>query len=412
MNSLDEVSAGKETWTIRGGTVFRGGDRADNNDRSLSFSLRGVTSTTSQKHVVSIPDEWIVVPGFIEPHIHGAMGVDVMDEANEAIDTLAAYLPKEGVTAFLATTISNPPERIEGTLDRVHRRPQKIGSAHVLGVHLEGPFISVEKAGAQPRSSIRPPEIPLFERWRKVSGNSIRVVTLAPEIAGATELIGYLRDCGIRPSIGHSDCSLEIAAQAIKSGASRGTHLFNMMAPLYHKAPGGCCALLNSMIVRNELILDGIHVRPAMVELAFRMLGASRLMVVTDSIRAKGLGDGEYDLGGQRVRVYGGVAHLVGGAPDTYAGSILTFDQGFRNLLRFTGCTIPQAVAMTSTNAAEDLGVSSSKGRLLPGYDADFVVLDAELKVRLTVCEGVISYDPDGIGRNLCGSSSPVGGSI
>ncbi len=130
-----------------------------------------------------------------------------------------------------------------------------------------------------------------------------------------------------------------------------------------------------------------------MVQLAFRMLGPHKMMAVTDSIRAKGLGDGEYDLGGQRVQVYGGVAHLVGGAPDTYAGSILAFDQGFRNLLDFTGCTIADAVAMTSTNSAEDLGVSGSKGWLMPGYDADFVVLDDRLQVRMTVCEGVIAYN-------------------
>lgn len=403
MNAESGISTTHGMWTVRGGVIFRGGGRVDHNDRSLSVRSGHVVSQVSSTDTIEIPDDWIVLPGFIEPHIHGAVGADVMDDADGALDTLAAHLPREGVTSFLATTISNPPSRIEHTLERVRRRAHKVGSARILGVHLEGPFISVEKAGAQPIESICLPQIELFDKWQKISGGSIRIVTLAPEVPGASQLIAHLRDCGVQPSIGHSSCSAEVAARAIRDGATRGTHLFNMMAPLYHKAPGGSCALLNSMVVRNELILDGIHVRPPMVQLAFRMLGPHKMMAVTDSIRAKGLGDGEYDLGGQRVQVYGGVAHLAGGAPDTYAGSILAFDQGFRNLLEFTGCTIADAVAMTSTNSAEDLGVSGSKGWLMPGYDADFVVLDDRLQVRMTVCEGVIAH-------NSCGNAVRVRG--
>ncbi|HET7315269.1 N-acetylglucosamine-6-phosphate deacetylase, partial [Salinisphaera sp.] len=215
---------------------------------------------------------------------------------------------------------------------------------------------------------------------------------------GGEALVAHLSARGVRASIGHSGCTAAQAEAAIAAGANRGTHLFNAMVGLHHREPGAPCALLTSPGARVEIIADGLHVIPAMVKLAWRAAGSDRLMAITDAMRAKGLGDGDYELGGQPVKVVHGEARLANG---TLAGSVLTFDAAFRNLLNFTGCELADAIAMTSTNVARDLGVADRKGVLNEGYDADLVVLDADFKPRITVCRGRIAHDPEGLAGAL-----------
>lgn len=374
-------------WCIRGAAVH---GQAVNTRRLVVDGAR-IGRDDSIESTLDLPADWHVVPGFIDSHIHGAVGADVMDADAAGLARIARYLPAEGTTAFLATTMTGPASVIEQALSVAATFDAPPGAAEMLGVHLEGPFIDPEKAGAQPVEHIAPPDVDVFRHWQALAHDRIRVVTLAPGQPGGDALIAYLARTGVRASIGHSGCSAARAEAAIAAGASRGTHLFNAMGGLHHREPGAACALLANPAARAEIIVDGLHVTPAMVKLAWRAAGSDRLMAITDAMRAKGFGDGDYELGGQPVRVAGGEARLADG---TLAGSVLTFDRAFRNLIDYTGCDMAEAIAMTSANAAADLGVAGLKGRLAEGHDADLVVLDAGLNVRLTVCRGRVAYDP------------------
>lgn len=391
----DSVHEMQTPWQLRGSQIHA----TDGPTRSVTIAGAHIAEPPDGAITgLDLPPDWHIVPGFIDAHIHGAMGDDVMDADAAGLARMATYLPQEGTTAFLGTTMTGPVTRIEAALKALADFQGAPGAAEMLGVHLEGPFVNPAKAGAQPADHMIKPDVALFERWQEASGGRIRVVTLAPEQPGGAALVAHLASQGVRASIGHSCCSAAQAERAIAMGANRGTHLFNAMNGLHHREPGAVCALLTHPDARAEIIADGLHVTPAMVKLAWLAGGRGRLMAITDAMRAKGLGDGDYELGGQPVTVANGEARVASGS---LAGSVLTFDAGFRNLLAFTGCGMADAVAMTSTNAAKDLGVEDRKGALNAGWDADLVVLDAELNVRMTVCRGRVAHDPEGLIRNL-----------
>ena len=376
-------------WQLRGAAVYA----PDGETRTLAIDGTQIAGEPDDDwHTLELPGDWHVIPGFIDAHIHGAMGDDVMDADPAGLARIAAYLPAEGTTAFLATTMTGAPAAIEAALRNTAGHASAPGDAEMLGAHLEGPFVNPAKAGAQPAEHIADPDIAAFDAWQAASGGRIRVVTLAPEQPGGNVLIAHLAEHGVRASIGHSACNATQAEAAIAAGANRGTHLFNAMDGLHHRTPGAAAALLTNPAARSEIIADGLHVTPAMVKLAHRAAGESRLMAITDAMRAKGLGDGKYELGGQPVTVRDGEARLADG---TLAGSVLTFDSAFRNLCAFTGCNMREAIAMTSANAAADLGVADRKGQLAPGFDADIVVLDGTGRLRLTIARGAVAYDPD-----------------
>lgn len=342
----------------------------------------------------------IAVPGFIDLHIHGAAGADVMDATPEALATMARALPQEGTTAFLATTITAPAERIETALANVDRylREAKAadgreqgnrGEAEILGIHLEGPFISKKHAGAQPLDSIVPGDIALFRRWQQISGRRIRLVTLAPEEEGILPLIEALREEGVIASIGHTDADYDQVGKAVEAGATHVTHLFNTMTGLHHRKPGTVGAALTSTALMVELIVDGIHVHPAAISLTYKAKGKEGITLITDAMRAKCLKNGIYDLGGQRVFVSDGKATLSDG---TLAGSLLKLDQGVRNMVRFSGCALEEAVFMASYNPAKELGILNRKGSLAIGKDADLVLLNSKGEVEATFCRGHLAY--------------------
>jgi N-acetylglucosamine-6-phosphate deacetylase len=342
-------------------------------------------------HVLELPETWHIVPGFIDSHIHGAAGVDVMDGTGEALEVLCRYLPSEGTTSFLATTMTASSERIFAALGALAAfRPSSAGEAEILGVHLEGPFIAPEKAGAQGTEWMVAPDIELYRQWQTAAGRQIKVVTLAPELPGALELIDRLTEDGVLASTGHTNCGLDDANSAIAGGCRRATHLFNAMSGLHHRAPGAACAALLADDVMAEVIPDGVHVAPSMLRLARRMKTPRGLMAVTDSMRAKGLDDGVYDLGGEAVHVKDQVARRDSG---TLAGSVLRMEQSLRNLVQMFDCSLDEALQMVSTNPAFNLGVSARKGTLAPEKDADLVVLDEDLNVRMTLCRGRVAFD-------------------
>ncbi|WP_223635066.1 N-acetylglucosamine-6-phosphate deacetylase [Planococcus sp. 4-30] len=339
-------------------------------------------------HVDAAGKNWTAFPGFIDVHIHGAAGHDAMDATPEALSGLAGALPKEGTTSFLATTMTQTDTAISAALENIRAFQPQEGQAEILGVHLEGPFISDKRAGAQPIEHIAEPSYPLFQKWQKLSGDQIRLVTLAPETANGLSFIKSLAEDGVIASIGHSDGTLEEVQAAVRSGASHVTHLYNQMSPFHHRNPGVVGAALTENGLSVEVIADFIHSHPTSVELVFRQKGAERLILITDAMRAKGLAPGVYDLGGQDVQVTKKDARLADG---TLAGSILTMETAVKNIQSITGCSLNELVAMTSANAAKELGFAN-KGRLQAGADADVAILDDNFNVQMTICRGTIAY--------------------
>ncbi|MGH1283189.1 N-acetylglucosamine-6-phosphate deacetylase [Bacillus toyonensis] len=322
----------------------------------------------------------ILIPGMIDVHIHGGYDIDAMDANSDGLVTLGKEMLKEGVTTYFPTTMTQAPEAIEAALSAAKEAKEK--GAHFEYIHLEGPYVSKKRAGAQPLEHIVPANIEQFKQWQEASGNLIKLVTYAPEEEGALEFEQYLAETGVVGTMGHTDA---IDAQLQNRNITHATHLYNQMRGLHHREPGVVGHVLLNPDVMVEVITDGIHIHPDMVKLAYKLKGPKKVSVITDAMRAKGLEDGLYELGGQPVHVKDGSARLEDG---TLAGSILKMDQAFRNVIEFTGCSIEEAVRMTSVNQAEEFGLNN-KGALAVGKDADFVVMTENLHVYDTVRLGI-----------------------
>ncbi|MFJ7827790.1 N-acetylglucosamine-6-phosphate deacetylase [Psychrobacillus sp. NPDC096623] len=332
---------------------------------------------------------WIVMPGFIDMHIHGSAGFDMMDATEEALRGMARSLVKEGTTSYLPTTITQQVDAIEAALKNVGEFVNNEDEAEILGIHVEGPYISTKWAGAQPVGHITEPSIEQFRKWQKLSGNRIKQVTVAPEVAGGFEFVQAMSKEGIVVSIGHSDATSEEVEKAVHLGARQATHLYNQMRPFHHREPGIVGSVLMEERMQVEIIVDYIHSHTKAVNVAFRLKGAEGIILITDAMRAKGLAYGEYDLGGQTVHVTEKGAHLSSGA---LAGSILTMDQALRNMKQSTNCSLKELVSMSSTNAAKQLKLPH-KGYIGEGFDADLVILDMELNIQKTICRGKIVFE-------------------
>lgn len=341
-------------------------------------------------------EDWTVLPGFIDVHIHGANGHDVMDATSEALQGIAEQLPKEGTTSFLATTMTQSAEAINKAVSTVGSFVEKQTEgihAEVLGVHLEGPFISPKKVGAQPVEHVIPPSIEKFQQWQNESRNNIKLVTLAPEVDGGMELIQDVCRQGAVASIGHSNATYEQVNEAVKHGARHVTHLYNQMSPLHHREPGVVGAAFSNDQLKVEMIADHIHVHPEALKLAYQFTGQDRTILITDAMRAKCLPEGSYDLGGQDVEVKNKEARLESGA---LAGSILTLEEAAKNMKKNNDLSYKELAAITSANAARQLNVFDRKGSIAEGKDADLVVLDQEDRVVMTICKGTIAFDGRG----------------
>lgn len=363
---------------IDGDKIKRVGQMADFNE-------------SNQDEVIIFDESYSLIPGMIDLHIHGASGADVMDATLEALETMTNTLPKEGTTSFLATTMTKTKEDIENAISNIAEfiPKQNLGSAEILGAHLEGPFLSPKRAGAQHPDNIINPDVELFKKWQSLSGSNIRLVTLAPEEPGGLELTAYLKDTGVVASIGHSDAVYDQVEAAIEAGVSHATHLFNGMRGLHHREPGVAGAVLLHDEVKCEMIVDGIHIAPKMVKFAYKNKGSEGSILVTDAMRAKCLGAGMYDLGGQEVIVNEERAVLKDG---TLAGSILKLNDAVRNMMKFTDCSLQDITEMTAVNPAKQINVFDRKGSIKAGKDADVVVVNEQLEVIMTFCRGRLAY--------------------
>ncbi|MEJ8764347.1 N-acetylglucosamine-6-phosphate deacetylase [Oceanobacillus sp. HCA-5259] len=342
-----------------------------------------------QAQVIDAKHEYLI-PGFIDTHIHGAAGADVMDAMPDALQTMAEFLPKEGTTAFLATTITQATEKIEQALRNIANFKSKPGKSEVIGVHLEGPFIEKTKAGAQPVEYIQKPDMGLFNRWQELAGNKIKMITLAPEHDPEGNFIRYLNETGVTVSAGHTDAAFSELKRAVRQGVRQLTHLCNAMNGIHHRDIGAVGAALLLEELHAELIADGIHVSDEMLQLVYHNMGSGRLTLITDAMRAKGLPPGDYELGGQPVKVTEDRAVLADG---TLAGSILSMQEAVKKMFKLLdGVGIRDIIQMASVNPAKQAGVYDRKGSITVGKDADLLIVDAELNIKYTICRGIIAH--------------------
>lgn len=362
-------------------------------NHSVSVAQRKISSIsqTKEKTNYQFPDRYYLIPGMIDMHIHGSNNADVMDASTEALETICSSIATLGTTAFLATTMSEPTERIENALANIAHFSNETG-AELLGIHLEGPFLSPSYKGAQDGHHLISPDIKLFDRWQVLANNKIKLVTLAPELDNAFALIRHLKSHKVIISVGHSNASFEQTNQAIEMGCSHATHLFNAMGKLHHRTPGTAAALLLNDKVMAEVIADFNHLHPAFLELTYRMKGRENCLLVTDATRAQCMPEGEYTLGGQTVFVSDNRVALADG---TLAGSIVTQAQAAINMQAVLNCDVMDLVYMTSVNPAKALGVYHRKGSIAEGKDADLVVLDEQFNVVMSICRGDIVYQQD-----------------
>jgi N-acetylglucosamine-6-phosphate deacetylase len=330
---------------------------------------------------------FIVAPGFIDLHIHGAAGRDVMEATAEALDAISAFLARHGTTAFVPTTVSagskTTTECVSALAELLKRREWP--GAFPLGIHLEGPFINPEKRGTHRAEDIVRPELPTFRNWLERAQGKLLILTLAPELPGAIEVLREARSRGILVGIGHSDATYAEAQAAIAAGATHGVHLFNAMRALAHRDPGIVAAVLASDSTYAELIADGVHLDPVIVRLTAQWKAVDRLLLITDATSATGMPDGDYRLGTMQVHVEGGVSRDSEGR---LAGSTLTQDVALRNLLRWTGWSLAEALRAVTLNPARLLHCEERKGFLREGADADLVVLTTDCQVVQTIVGG------------------------
>lgn len=339
----------------------------------------------------------LAVPGFVDLHVHGAMGVDVTDVSPDgagldAMRRLSRTLAGHGVTGFCATTVSAQRDRLRRALEAVALAATEPAGAwpgaRVLGSHSEGPFLSAARRGAQPLEVLRPPELSEIESLYAASCGTLRVLTLAPELPGALESVRWLAGRGVVAAAGHTDATYDEAEAGIAAGVTQSAHTFNGMRPFGHRDPGVLGAVMNHDEVLAEVIADGVHVSPHVVRLLCRAKGVRRVAVVTDLTHLAGLASGEYDFAGERVLVNasGAFVKRTGGL----AGSVTPMNLAFRNLLAW-GFTVEEAVLLTSANARRQLGLPGGSGILEEGAPADITVIGRDGGVALTLVGGRIA---------------------
>src|ERR1700722_13482225 len=341
----------------------------------VDVSARGRNETPGGK-VVDFGDS-VLAPGFFDIHIHGGAGLDAMRASADELPQLGKFLTAHGVTAYFPTTVAAPLDATCAALDRladaIEADETESGDgaqARPLGIHLEGPFLSHKRRGVHPPENLVDPTIAIFERLWQAARGHVRMLTIAPEIPGAMEVITEAARRNVCVSIGHSDAELSTAQEAVRAGARHATHTFNAMRPLDHRDPGIVGEVLSNDSLTADMIVDGIHVEPAVVKVFMRAKGSERAVLITDAISATGMPDGRYKLGPLEVDVKDGKCTSGG----SLAGSVLTMDRAVRNVRQFAGWSLRDAVRAASMNPARAVG-ATSHGVLASGADADFVVL-------------------------------------
>ncbi|MBU1660078.1 MAG: N-acetylglucosamine-6-phosphate deacetylase [Chloroflexi bacterium] len=324
----------------------------------------------------------LVVPGFVDVHIHGLLGFDAM---GPSLADVIMLLPAYGVTSFMATTLTCPRNEILASLREmadVLADPPR--GARCLGIHLEGPYLSPLRPGMATREWLHPLTWDEYQAFQEAAGGHIRMITFAPEEGDAIGLIPKLIEAGVIPAIGHSNATFQQAAKAVELGLDHATHVFNAMRPFHHREPGVLGAVMHSDQMFAELIADGVHVHPAAMDILLRIKGVDRVLLISDAAPFAGLPDGEYEWKHETVLVKEGGCRLLDG---TIAGAHVLMDAGVRNLVQKVGLPLDRALIPATRTAAASVGLKA-KGRIAPGYDADIVLLDTEMYPFMTFVEG------------------------
>jgi N-acetylglucosamine-6-phosphate deacetylase len=372
---------------ISGGTILTPSESLTDHglvidgSRIASIQPGTIDLLSSGDRVIDASGCW-VIPGLIDLHIHGANGHDTMDATPEAIQELGRFLARRGVTSYLPTTVTADREHLQRAIDNVARCPQPSDGARHMGVHLEGPYLDPNHRGAQSAQHLRLPDPVEYDRW--LSSAAVRLITIAPELEGISDLVLKGQEAGVVFAAGHTGASLEQMRIAAEAGVDQATHVFNGMPPLHHRAPGAVGAILTDERFTVHLIVDGVHLHPEVVSLVVALKGPGRTILMSDAIRAAGLGEGPHRLGDQTIHVEGGVSRTTEGG---LAGATVCLDEALRNAVAYTGRPINDCVAMATSTPAAVMGWGS-KGNLSPGADADIVILDAEMRVRSTLVAG------------------------
>ena len=354
------------------------------------ISSRASRRTPTNATVVDFGDA-ALAPGFLDIHLHGGTGLDVMRASVDELPRLGQFLATHGVTGYFATTVAAPLDATCSALDRLadsieNKLPvgKSTVEARPLGIHLEGPFLSHKRRGVHPPEYLVEPTVPIFEQLWQAARGHVRMLTIAPEIPGAIEVIAEAARRKVCVSIGHSDAELPVAREAVKAGACHATHTFNAMRPLDHRNPGIIGEVLTDDTITADIIVDGIHVSPEVVKLFLQAKGPERAVLITDAMSATGMPEGSYQLGPIQVEVKDGKAT----AGDSLAGSVLTMDRAVRNVTKFSHWTLREAVRAATLNPAQAVGLSPKYGKLAPGAEANFVVLSPAGEVLKTVVGG------------------------
>jgi N-acetylglucosamine-6-phosphate deacetylase len=330
-----------------------------------------------------------VIPGFIDIHFHGSFGIDLMSTNEKGYKDLSKKLLKYGVTSYLATTLTDDPKVLKLVLNSLsaYIKSQAKGLSQMVGIHLEGPFISKKYAGAQDQRYIIDPNLKLMDEFIKAADYQIKLITYAPEQA-PSGFTSFLKQQKIIPSAGHSAASYDLINAEVKNGLTNITHFNNAHSSYHHRNPGIVNAGLENQDLNLELIVDKLHVHPSVVRLVAKLRSPSKILLITDACMASGLKDGKYDLGSQKVIKKDNSIRLADG---TLAASLLNMNRAFQNMHEITSAKIGDLILMASTNQARLLGLKN-KGSIKKGKDADLVFIDEKLQVQLTLVNGIIGY--------------------
>lgn len=385
---LNEVEGGVSMVTVlTNAEIYTGESTIENgyirfDEEIIGVGKMDVYEADSEEKVMDLKGRK-VIPGFIDVHSHGGYLTDNMDGTPEEINEMIQKMLNEGITTYFPTTMTQSDESIERSLENINKAAES--NPMIQGIHIEGPFISVEHKGAQPAQYIVVADKNKMQKWNDLSGGRIRLVTYAPETGDVKEFEEYCKEHNIIMSAGHSDATYEVLRE---SAATHVTHLFNGQRGLHHREIGVSGFGLLEENVKVEMIVDGFHIAPEMVKLAYKTKGADGIELITDSMRAKGAAEGKSELGGQNVVVKDKQARLEDG---TLAGSVLTFIDAFKNIIDYTGCSIEEAVKMSSVNQAKEFGLDK-KGGLMPSKAADMLILEDNLELTETILGGKIHH--------------------
>ena len=319
-----------------------------------------------------------LAPGFIDIHNHGSLGYDIMDSTEEALDTIGEFHLNNGVTSYLGTIITSSYNDIINAIENVVSYKNKEGLSQIIGIHLEGPFFAVEKKGAQPEIYIKKPNMDVIRNIIDTSKGKLKSVSIAPELEGALDIISYLKENEVSVTMAHTTATYEEARRGVDHGVSIATHIFNGMRSFSHREPGVIGLSLVDERVFCELIYDRIHLHDGAVKIALKMKGIDRIVLISDAMRAAGLAEGDYELGGQKVIVKNGAARLESG---NLAGSTLNLRVAVSNLIRYLDIPIHEAVRMASLTPAKAINMDKHKGSIEIGKDADLIFLDDNINI-------------------------------